>query len=518
MDRRNHRPPRRQPPRNRPSQGIPINIRTASTRRKGMPVSITLIATLLFIFVLAYLVWAIHQALTPDIPTEAVLMSNMDEQRSISGMIVRTEDVVYAPIDGRFEATILETERVRQGTLVGSVRDVDAVTRIENDIANIEEDIRRLGSLRHFSESDATVQRINTNIHNAMNNTMHNFSATNMSDINNLYSRLVQLTYNRNQIVRNYDAGAVGDVGRQLIQLQAAQDQNRIHMYAGGTGIMFQIIDGQEHWNPGNMRTMSRYDVNQPVDYTLLFPIRDVEAGEPIFKIVGLAWYIVTFMPHEMAASFVEGTDRQIWVQNVQTGIYEPMTMRIVHAERRTAETKVIFRSTRNVIDFLGQRNVSIRTTDQISRGLKVSNSAITERRYIGIPITHVQANGSYFVHHLTEDGLRTVAIDVADRTEYMVYVREETLPLILGDVLAPISLQGNNYTITESTVRLVHGVYLATRGYANFVTINLSGELSRGDGYILLDPAINPNLRQFDTIVTDATQVTDRQILRSGR
>ena len=510
------RPVRRPPPRT--SRNIPINIRTASTRRRGMPASVTAIAVLLLVFILIYLAWSLHQSLTPDIATEVVLMSNMDEQRSVSGMIVRNETVFYSPIGGRFEPAILETERVRQGTLVGSVQDTYTMGRIESDIANIEEEIRRLGSLRHFSESDATVQRINTNIHNAMNSSMHSFSTINLADINNLYSRLVQLTDNRNQIVLSYDMSAVGDVGRQLANLQSVHAQSNINMYANSTGIMFQIIDGQERWNPRNMRTMSRYDVNQVVDYTVLFPTRDVEEGEPVFKIVENTWYIVAFMPHEMAQAFTQGSDSQVFIQNSQTGIYESMTMRIVHLERLTAETKVIFRSSRNVIDFLSQRNVSIRVTDQISRGLKVSNSAISERRYIGIPLTHVQTGANYFVHQQTEEGLRTVQIEVSDRTEDTVYVREENLPILMGSVLVPIALHGNNYVITEAAVRFSHGVYLATRGYARFVTVNLGGELSDLDGYTLLDPALNPNLRQFDTIVTDASQVVDMQILRSGR
>lgn len=500
----------------RGQSNIPIDIGTASSRRASMPTVVNIILVLLLCLAAVYGMNWLHQSLTPNVATEIVTMSNMDEQRSISGMIVRSEEVFYAPRSGRFEPVIMETDRVRQGTLVGNIQDVNAIARLDQDLANIEERIRRLGSLRHFSESDATVQRINTNIQNVMNTGMHSFATGNLSDINNLHNRLSQLTENRNQIVLNYDIRAVGDIGRQHTQMSELRGLNHINMYAVGTGIMFQIVDGHEHWNPGNMRSMSREAVNETVDHAVLFPKRDVEAGDPLFKVVGNAWYVVSFMPHEMAQQFTLGADRVVFLHNDVTGVYEPMTMRIAHLERHALDTKVIFRSTRNVINFLGQRNVSIRVSDYVARGLKVSNSAIVERRYIAIPLTHVQEGVNYFVHHRTEEGIRTVAIEVASRTEDSVYVEESTLSLIMGDALAPIALFGSDYMITEAAVRLSHGVYLATRGYAYFTTISLGGDLSEVDGYTLLDPSRNPNLRQFDTIVTDATQVEHRQILRN--
>jgi len=233
-----------------------------------------------------------------------------------------------------------------------------------------------------------------------------------------------------------------------------------------------------------------------------------------VFKIVGNIWYIVAYMPNNMIENFAEDTDRTIFVQNAATGNYDPMVMRITHIEQFHTESRVVFRTSRNVMDFLNQRNVSIRTTNYISSGLQVSTSAITTRRSMRIPVTHVFERGGYYVHINNEYGLRQVPIDVLERTEDYVFI-EETTDLVDGDILIPASIYGSSFTITEAVIRIEYGVYRTILGYASFTPIFLDDELSDVDTYTLLDPARNPHLRQFDTIVIDASTVTHGDIIR---
>jgi len=479
-----------------------------------MNIQVAAIAVLLFSFVFIYVAWAVYRRVTPDITVEVVRMRDMDTQRSAMGMIVRDETVFYAPRDGRFTPAIGETERVRQGVLVANIQDVETTERIERDIRDAEEEIRNLTNLRHFFESDAAVQRIDGNLRSTMNANMHNFSLTNLSELNSLHDRITQLTDNRNQIISTDSRDAVGDVGRLHINLQAQLSMNSVNMYAARTGIMSTIIDRHENLiTPANMREATREMISHQVDHTELVPIRDVQASDPVFKLVGNTWYVVSFMPRDMVRDFVQGTERTIFLLNAQTGSYDPVLMRIEYLEHRHTDSLVIFRSSRNVMGFLNQRNVSIRTTNYVATGLMVSSSAISTRRYVGIPTTHVHGNVNYYVRHINEYGISPVPILVSSRTDNTVYVLESELTLIMGDVLAPVLLHLPNYTITESAIKRVHGVYRTNRGYASFVAVNLDGELEV-DGYTMLDPSRNPNLSQFDTIVTDASTVTHRQII----
>jgi len=489
----------------------------ASSRRKTMPISVALVAALLFIFVVIYMVRAVHGALTPSVAVEVVRERNREIQRSVTGIITRYEEVIYASRDGHVVWAVANTDRVRRGNLIASIRDVEAVGRITQDMRTLEDEMTRRNDRRHHVESDPSVQRINNAVRNAMSNNMHHFSTLNLTEINSLRNQLANFTDTRFQIRVDDSHGAVGgDISRQHDQLMAQYGMSSTNIYATRSGIMFNIVDGHENVvTPQNMTELARPAVNFLVDHSALLPARDVQAGDPVFKIVGNIWYIVAYMPNNMITDFAEDTDRVIFVQNATTGNYEPMTMRIMHLERFHTESRVVFRSSRYVIDFLNQRNISIRTTDYISRGLQVPTSAITTRRLIRIPVTHVHGHGDYYVHLHADYGQRQVPISIVEMTDYYVYIIEDAAGLIMGDTLIPVSLHYSGYTITESAVRVEHNVYRTLFGYASFTPIVLDGELSSMDTYTLLDPAKNPNLREFDTIVTDASTVSHGDIIR---
>jgi len=482
-----------------------------------MPASVALVAALFFIFVFLYMVRSVHGALTPSIATEVVRMGDMNEQRSAQGMIVRYEEVIYATRAGRVEWLVDDEERVRYDTLVARVVEEDAISRINRELRSAEDELMQLNSRRHFAESDSSVQRINNNLQGAINNNIHNFSTLNFSELNAFHERLLQQIENRNRVILDDGIGAVGEAGRHVENLWMQFAMNSTNVYASSSGIMSPIIDWYETTvTPTNMMDLSRAAIAFPVDHTALIPARYVEAGDPIFKVVRNIWYIVAHMPNDMVQGFTEGSDRTIFIQNAVTGNYEPITMRIVHFEPFHTDSMVIFRSNRNVIDFLNQRNISIRTTDYVSRGLKVSTSAIATRRYIRIPTTHIHGHGTYFVHLPTDYGLRQVPINISEWAEDYVYiVLDDETGLIMGDRLISADLLGDAYMLTDAAVRNVHGVYGAAWGYASFIPVNLDGELSDVEGYTLLDPVRNPSLREFFTIVTDASSVTHGQIIR---
>ena len=499
------------------STAPPINIRTASSRRKTMPASVALVAALFFIFVSIYMVRAVHSELTPNVAVEVVRMGNRETQHSVTGMIVRYEEVVYAPRDGQVLWSAANLDRVRRGTLVAGIVDMEAMERINRDREALEEEMQRINDRRHYSEVDPAVQRINNTLRSAVNSSMHYFSTLSLAEINTLYTQLDNFTETRIRMIVADSHGAVGaDLTRQhdMVMLQYGMSSTNIN--APRSGIMFNIVDGHENEvTPANMMELSQAEINTLVDHATIFPARDVEAGEAVFKIVGNTWYIVAHMPNNMVEGFTAGFDRTIFVQNANTGIYEPITMRIVHIEQFAIGSRVIFRSNRYVMDFLNQRNISIRTTNDISHGLQISTSAIVTRRTLQIPTTHIHERGGYSVHVNTAEGIRQVPIDVLEMTEDYAFVSEDNAGLFMGDSLIPASLFAENFVVTENAVRIEHGVYRTTLGSATFTPIVLGDEFSEADTFTLLDPALNRHLRQFDTIVTDAQSVNEGDLIR---
>jgi len=505
--------PKKPKPRPNPDRDFPINIRTASSRRRTMPVAVALILTIFFVFVLVHVGRSVHAYLSPDIAREMVLMGVVGSQQSVSGIIIRYENVFHAPRTGAVTFAVSETQRVRPGIRVASISDSSA-ERINRNLEISMNEVQRLTDLRPYSQSDTDVMRIDNNIRNAMNGNMRHFTELNLAEINRLQNNISELTNVRFQMIVSGNHRAVGEAGRVYEQYRTLQEYNVRHVYATSAGIMYNILDGFEtELNPETMRNLSRDQILMIVDHTALIPPHEVEEGDPIFKVVGNNWYIAALMPNDMIHGFEQGADVIIYVKNDENGDYEQLSVRVEYLERRALQNFVIFRSTRNVIGFLNQRNISIRTTSYIPSGLVVSNSAITTNRFFRIPTTHVHGNDA--VYRRTSDGLERVEIVAVDETDTHVYILEETLILHIGDTLLPISINDENFVITESAIRTEHGVYIATFGYASFTVVHLTGEPSDIAEYTLLDPARNPSLRQFDFIVTDASAVTHGQILR---
>jgi len=480
-----------------------------------MPVAVALIAAVFFIFVFVYVGRSVHASLSPEIARDMVRMGPLGSQRSVSGIIIRYEEVFTAPRDGSVTFAVGETERVRRGIRVASISDIDA-ERVNRNLEASMNEVRRLADLRASTQTDADVQRIDNNLRNAMNGNMRHFTELNLAELNRLQNNVSELTGARFEVIVSGNHDAVGEAGRIYAHNRAQQDLNVRHVYATNTGIMFNILDGfEEELRPEEMRNLTRDQILNPVDHTALVPARVVEEGDPVFKLVGNTWYIAALMPSDMIQGFEQGAEVVVFVHNDEIGDYVPLTVRIEYLEHRALQNFIIFRSTRNVIGFLNQRNVSIRTADYVSSGLIVPNSAIATNRFYRIPRTHVHGFDEYAVYRRTNDGLERVEIVVVDETDTHVYVLEELLAIHVGDVLLPISISDENFLITESTVRSEHGVYRATLGYASFTVVHLTGERSDTDEYILLDPARNPGLRQFDFIVIDSSAVTHGQILR---
>ena len=193
------------------------------------------------------------------------------------------------------------------------------------------------------------------------------------------------------------------------------------------------------------------------------------------------------------------------------------MPMTIESIDRRHTEAIVVFRSTRNVIDFLNQRNVNIRITDNIQEGYMVPASAIATRRFIRIPHTHIHGTEDFFIMHRRDDGIQPIPVIIHDSDENYAYILVENLTLSMGDSISPVNSTDifPYHILSESDIRMVYGVYRANLNTADFREVNIDGELLEAGGQILLDPARNPGIRQFDTIVTDAAMVRQGQIVR---
>jgi len=439
-------------------------------------------------------------------------MSTLDMSQSVTGIIIRDEQVFTAERDGRIEFFVPDNERVGVGVHIASIEEPYMAGAASVRLLAVEEQAMSVPGRRH--QSDTNVQNINSNLNNMASTRVHSFASLNLQDIYALRDSLNQLINTRNQINIDDGISAIDALQREQVRHTTALAYNSTNMYADTSGIMSRVIDGMEaELTPASIRDLTRDDVLAVIDNDAVVLNQDINAGDTAFKIVGNVWYVAAYMPTSMVYDFVEGTNRVIYLLNDTTGDYEPHAVRIFHVEYGTRYSLVVFRNTRHVIEFIEQRNISIRTTSGVRRGLKLPETAISTRRHYRIPLGYI--HGEYEQHILlsAESGNIILPITIESYNDYHAYV-PPALGLGIGSLLVPYDPTAPYILLSSENIHELSGVYMVRFGEAVFRVIDLS-DSSIEMGYILLDPAHNPNISEFANIVTNADAVVEGQLLR---
>jgi len=483
-----------------------------------MSFSASIVAALFFGFVLIYIAWSAYGFFQRPAATEVVRMGSMEAQGHVTGMIVRNEEVVYANRDGRVVTFIGDFDRVRENELVVSIQDSDAVQRNETSQATTEADIIEWHNRRHEFQADPGIERINTNIRSVMDRSISQLSGTNVQDSYALLDRLETVTGSRNQLKLTESVGIRPELERDLEILNLQADLNSENIYAPRSGIMSPYIDVfSGEITPANMQDLLREQIEFDVDHTDVVPRREVLSGDPVFKIVENTWYVIAFMPNEMARDFEAGQDRTFFLESALTGEYEPILMRVIANDLYRTDSRVILRSNRNVMNFLNQRNVNIRTTDNVELGLKIPVSAITTVQFVRIPLSHLHGleDDYYILYHGENREHIRVDVEVYDISAGNAYVPLLDFTLGFGEILIPApGSEATAIILNENSVTGMHGVFVSDLGFADFRQIFIDGDLPSVDGHVLLDPSRNPNLRQWNMIVTDASNMWQGRVI----
>lgn len=163
---------------------------------------------------------------------------------------------------------------------------------------------------------------------------------------------------------------------------------------------------------------------------------------------------------------------------------------------------------------FADSRFLDIELMTEQTSGLKVPDSSILEKILYQIPEKYVTRGGDsnrYGVMIQTSEGTRF--------RRFSIYQKDDDNNCYWGT----FSGAGNDTTIVNSSalsdklslkdceVRKTYGVYLANKGYTQFVQVNI---LYRNDQYCIIEPVNDNELRLYDHIVLKARGVKDGQML----
>ena len=474
---------------------------------KRAPFSVYAVAGIIILFTFVYLFNMTRARMTPVIPTEVVRMGSVGTPQTFTGVIIRDERVYTAPRDGQLIFAVGEFERVRAGTIVASIQNSAEMENINRDMMALEQRGLDIGELR-AAQDDPNVIRINAHIHDQVDNRAHSFTSLNFSELYSLRDNLNHSINSRNQFIINGSIQAGGDYARQQEELITRMGVHSTNMVAHSGGIMTSVLDGLENvFLLSNMSNLTREQINFTPDPLPLIPAQHLYANDPAFKIVGNIWYMAAYISNDLLTNFAVGQMRNIYVESPATGEFTPMNVQVHQLTQGTRESRVVFRNTRYVIDFMHMRNVNIRVTQRMDVGLVIPNTAITTREYIVMPLNFLHGLVDYSVLRYTGEGSERIPITVSEWMGTQIYV---TGNLRVGDVI--LDGLGGRHTISE--VRTTQGVYWAHTGFASFRRIFTDEIITERGGVTVLCPRQNPRLREFYTIVVDAATVREGEVI----
>jgi len=468
-----------------------------------------------FIIVVAYMIRSLAVFFTvPPVGTETVKIGSIDVPKVISGIIVRDETLYRSPSAGVITYDASENDRLKKGATICTVDDQAQLAALNVQIGQIDDSINKMQDQRQgLSLADDNSQRINAQIKNTFDGKIFSLINSNVSSVYALKDSVSQDIDTRNQAILTDNTGSVKSLADQRQQYQDEVSQYSQPVYAQASGILCETVDGlEETLTPDNMDDLTKEQTLMQVDYGKLAPARNVAENDPMFKLINSnIWYIAAYIPSDMAASYTVGQSASIFVE--KDGAYSPLDVEVQYISPAVGgtDTYVIFKCTKNMIDYLYMRSVSLKTSDSVVTGLKIPNTAITEKTMLSIPKAYVTADKPYKVYKKDGDTFTEITVSIFDEEDGSWLIPAQNGYLEAGDAIANPNDHSDVMTISQTET--MRGVYRVNDGTAEFRSITVASGDMTNSGYTILNPD-TANIKAYDSIVSDAASVTDGEII----
>ena len=477
-----------------------------------------------FVLFLVYIVSYVFVSLSKEkLPDVAVVYGNIEIPEIYGGVIVRDEKVYTTQDIGTVIYEVLDHERVKKNAVICSVQDPQTVAMIEEKLRSVDENIVDVqGGREDYSKYSSEISNANMLIKNDIDSGAVSFMSMNFSQIYGVKAKIDKNIESRNMKLLNEGSGGMislmSERDSYLSQLMDAKTIIR----TGQSGIVCYSTDGYEELlTLSGLYSLTREQTTgkiEPADNETETGASTVEEDKAVFKIVtSNVWYISSYLPNRDIEGWEENNAQVLYIAHGD--YFEPFEVVIDKITKVSdTESNVVFRSHRQMTDFLNLRTLSYKLKNQTEQGFKIPNTAIADKTLLKIPHRYLSetssanASSTMAVHTFAGDELRIVEVVVHRSDDEYAYVMQETSGLALGDsMLNPLD-QGDIGQVSEITS--VKGVYITNSGVASFREINTGGIFNSNEMYTVLDRALNSGIRISDRIIADSKQLSQDRII----
>lgn len=445
-----------------------------------------------------------------EINVETVAYGTIDTPISRQGLIVRDEYVVTSNRTGTPFYQYAAGDYVTKDTVVCEVKDTASTDVLEDKLESIDKDI--LESQKNRSDLSAFAEDI-AHIEQQMGDTVESFAGysmkTNASYLYTMRSQLENYMSQRNEIWLSEDVASLSQLSEEKNAYEQQLSENMSAITAPESGILAMSYDGlEETLQPDKISEITVGSASGNEQMTTISKVRTVAEGDPLFRVVkSNQWFIITNFDTQDVADWEE---QDVYTLNL-TGENGAVSLKgVVYAlQLGDAQTTVVFSCFTHMDAFMNQRMVSFSLESQNIQGLKIPNDAIVEKSLLKIPLDCLtESNGSTGVLLSNGSNTKFVPVTVISTDDTYAYLSQSDAGVSLGDIL----VQGTGETAGTYQVQEVQampGVYVANSSMAKFVPITI---LDQNQEYAIVKSNSSYGLQAYDTIVSDAKNITDGQ------
>lgn len=440
---------------------------------------------------------------------ETVLLGTLDSLQEYEGIIVRSEYVATAPVDGQVEYAYAQGDRVSKNSVVAIVQDELKTTPIEQKILEIDQSILKTQKNRSdISIYSEDIARIDQDIQQIILQNASSFMDESMSSVYDVKSRVQTAMNQRNEIWFSENIAGISQLTSQKFEYENQLEDSITSVRASESGIITFTYDGlEEEFNFDSLDDITQAQIGkasvQEIDKDHNF-----DEGEAVFKIISNnQWYIVAFLPKTSVLDWKADDVREISLKSGSEKIAISCKIRSITSDENTS--KVVFSTFERVDAFMNERNVILYPEINVTDGLKIPNSALVEKTLMPIPRNYItQVSKDICVRVVNKDGEEEKLVPVSIITSDSAYnYVDVSTALNVGD-----NIINNDGVIHEvSSLRAVPGVYAANTSLARFTYVEV---LEQNLEYAIIKSGDAYSIKPYDLIVSDAKNIIEGQSL----
>lgn len=446
------------------------------------------IGLIIFIIIFIYLVFNVFSYMTTThISVYEVEQGTMAENNVYRGLILRQEQVCTSDYTGALNFYVKEASRVKYGSLVYSVDESGDVSKLINE-ASYDVSALSSGDLAEIEESISDFQ-LSYDAQSFYH--VYTFKDT----IDSALSEVLSL--NALNDISDYAAGA-----------QAGNTFHQVH--ANTPGIVVYYADGYENVTTENF-TGDMFD-ESAYSRTSSQNSLSVNAGDPVYKLISSeSWNIILPITAELAKELEDDDTLQLRFIKDDKKAYATYTL-----TQKEGQNYLILTLRNSMIRYAKDRYAEVELLLQEETGLKIPNSAITEKEFFTVPTDYFMKGGDsskdgILVERTDKNGktlTEFIAPTIYYETEDYYYIDSEEVSA--NDRILK-SDSSETYTVGTRT-DVLKGVYNINKGYAVFKQIDL---LYQNEEYAIVRTGTTYGIALYDHIALDGTKIQENELIQ---